>query len=171
MPKPFVSASAAQEHNSARDCWEHTCCLKARFERETFRLPTCWKYLSDLITSYQPCEPGPAPEMLRDGQQEVRTAKPQIRRQLPLAERPLPPGKETSVDLQRGRGWPRAAQGQAGHKLQTALWRQAVPCPARHKPMLLPGPRLWHKGGEIRDKRINAQFYPLMNNMGSVFPD
>lgn len=94
MPKPFVSASEAREHSSACDCREHTCCFKARFERETFRLPTCCKYLSDLITSYQPCEPGPVPEELRDGQQEVRTAKPRIGRQPPLAERPLPPGRD-----------------------------------------------------------------------------
>lgn len=52
VPKLFVSASEAQKYDSAHGCQLNTYCLKARFEKETFRLLACWKYLSDLVTLY-----------------------------------------------------------------------------------------------------------------------
>lgn len=68
--------------------------------------------------------------------------------------------------------WSRAAQGQPGHKLPTSLWRQAVPGLARHKPMLLPSPRLSQEWWKTRNKGEILHFaLPWTTWDLPVFPD
>lgn len=152
VPQPFVSALEAQEHNSAHGFQEHTCCLKAGFEREAFKLQpaesTCLMSLPWSSQVSQDASQQSRGMGSRSYKQESygSAAAASCRTTLfVLVTRPLWICSQETV-------WSRSAQGQPENKLSTTVWTQAAPGLARHKPMLLPGPYLSQEWWETSNK-------------------